>query len=396
MENNILPKQRIHSIDILRGIVMLIMALDHVRDFFHVTALTADPLNLQTTTPMLFFTRWITHFCAPVFVFLSGTSAFLASQRKSRREAGLFLLKRGVWLIIVEVIVITLGLTFNPFYNIIILQVIWAIGSSMVLLALFSFTNVTVIAVVGFVLVFGHDVLDVIPLPKEGALHSFISLFITTSDKMLPLNANHFIFDFYSVLPWTGIMFLGYAFGTVYQQNKPTKERRKKIFRMGAGVTLFFIVLRFTNAYGDPSPWSAQRNGLYTLLSFVNVSKYPPSLLYSCMTIGIALMALSVLESVQSRASRVFQIYGRVPFFYYVLHFYLIHTLLVIFFYANGYGSKDIVNPQAPFLFRPTPFGYSLPVVYLIWLFVIGVLYKPCQWFNRYRNTHHQWWLSYL
>ncbi len=396
MDNLAVPKQRIHSIDMLRGIVMLIMAIDHVRDFFHNTAMTADPLDLKTTTPTLFFTRWITHFCAPVFVFLSGTSAFLASQKKSPKEAGLFLFKRGIWLIVVEVAVITLGLTFNPMYNVIILQVIWAIGSSMVLLALFSFTNTTVIAVIGFILVFGHDVLDIIPLPKEGALHSIISLFITTSDKVLPLDKTHLIFDFYSVLPWTGLMFLGYAFGNVYKQNPVPELRRKKILYAGLAVLVFFVALRFVNVYGDPSPWSVQRSGVYTLLSFVNVSKYPPSLLYSCMTIGVALLLLSGIETAQNRASRVLQMYGRVPFFYYVLHFYLIHTLLVIFFYANGYGSKDIVNPQSPFLFRPTSFGYSLPVIYLIWLFVIIVLYKPCQWFDNYRKTHHQWWLSYL
>lgn len=396
MENLAVPKSRIQSIDLLRGIVMLIMAIDHVRDFFHITAMTADPLDLKTTTLVLFFTRWITHFCAPIFVFLSGTSAFLASQRKSPKQTGLFLFKRGVWLILVEVVVITLGLTFNPLYNIIILQVIWAIGSSMILLALFSFTNIRVIAVIGFILVFGHDILNTMSLPKEGVLHSLVSLFITTSDKVIPLDKTHFIFDFYSVLPWTGIMFLGYAFGTVYKSNPIPERRRKKIFLLGLAVTLFFIVLRYTNVYGDPSPWSLQRNSLYTLLSFVNVSKYPPSLLYSCLTIGIALMLLSVVETAQNRASRVFQMYGRVPFFYYVLHFYIIHTLLVIFFFASGFGSKDIINPQAPFLFRPTHFGYNLLVVYLIWFFVIIVLYKPCKWFDKYRRTHHQWWLSYL
>lgn len=395
MTSLLAPKQRIVSIDILRGIIMLIMALDHVRDFFHVTAMTADPLDLTTTTPALFFTRWITHFCAPVFVFLSGVSAYLASQKRTKKETALFLIKRGIWLLIVEVVVMTFGITFNPFYNVIVLQVIWAIGWSMILLGLFSFTSIKVILVVGFILVFAHDIFDYVPMPKEGSSQLIISLLFTSADKFIPINASHFILDLYTILPFTGIMFLGFCFGTFYKDGT-TALSRKKILRLGIGVTLFFIVLRCINFYGDPSHWSHQKNGLYTLLSFVNVSKYPPSLLYTCMTIGPAIIALSLLDTAQSRASLVFRTYGAVPFFYYVCHFYFIHLLLVVAFFASGYGAKDIVNPQAPFLFRPQNFGYSLPVVYLIWLFVIIVLYQPCKWFNNYRSNHRQWWLSYL
>ena len=395
MENLSVPKQRIISIDILRGIVMLIMALDHVRDFFHITAMTADPLDLQTTTPALFFTRWITHFCAPIFVFLSGTSAYLASRKRTKKESGLFLIKRGFWLVLVEVIVMTLAITFNPFYNTIIFQVIWAIGWSMVLLGLFSFINFQMIVVIGFLLTFGHNILDFMPAPKSGWEQIVSSLLFTSADKFMPINQTHFVLDLYAILPWTGIMFLGYAFGTVYK-NGATTLSRKKMLRLGICVTSFFITLRFINVYGDPSHWSHQKNALYTLLSFVNVTKYPPSLLYTCMTIGPAMILLSLLDNAQSHASRVFRMYGAVPFFYYVLHFYLIHLLLVIVFFLSGYSEKDIVNPQAPFLFRPQNFGFHLPVVYLIWLFVIVVLYKPCQWFYRYRSTHRQWWLSYL
>ncbi|MDQ2752616.1 MAG: heparan-alpha-glucosaminide N-acetyltransferase domain-containing protein [Bacteroidota bacterium] len=375
MESLSVPKQRIYSIDILRGVVMLIMALDHVRDFFHITAMTADPLDLQTTTPALFFTRWITHFCAPVFVFLSGTSAYLASRKRTKREAGLFLIRRGIWLIMIEVTVMTFAITFNPFFTAIIFQVIWAIGCSMVLLGLVSFINLQTVVVIGFLLVFGHNILDFTLAPKQGFNQIVSSLLFTSADKFIPLNNNHFIFDLYAILPWTGIMFLGYAFGTVYK-NGVTSLARKKILRLGIGVTLFFIVIRFINSYGDPFPWLKQRNGLYTLLSFVNVTKYPPSLCYTCMTLGPAMILLSWLDDAQSRASRVFRLYGSVPFFYYVLHFYLIHLLLLIFFFMSGYGEKDIVNPQAPFLFRPQNFGFHLPVVYLIWLFVIVVLYS--------------------
>ncbi len=395
MQSLDVAKQRIVSIDILRGIIMLVMALDHVRDFFHITAMTDDPLNLQTTTPALFFTRWITHFCAPVFVFLSGTSALLASQKRNKRETGLFLIKRGIWLVIVELTVMTLALTFNPFYNIFILQVIWAIGWSMILLGLFSFINLQAIFLIGFVLTFGHNLLDFLALPKQGFSQIIVSLLFTSDDKFIPLNSSHFIFDLYAILPWTGIMFLGYCFGTVYKDGSMVLAN-KKILRLGIAVTLFFIVFRFLNLYGDPSHWSHQKNGFYTFLSFLNVTKYPPSLCYTCMTLGPAMIALSVLDNAQSRASHVFRMYGRIPFFYYVCHFYLIHLMLVIAFFASGYGVSDIVNPQAPFLFRPQHFGFSLPVIYLIWLFVIVVLYKPCQWFNNYRSTHQRWWLSYL
>ncbi len=307
----------------------------------------------------------------------------------------MFLIKRGFWLVLVEVIVMTLAITFNPFYNTIIFQVIWAIGWSMVLLGLASFLNLQTIVFIGFLLVFGHNILDFFPAPKEGWEQIVSSLLFTSADKFMPLNRTHFVLDLYAILPWTGIMFLGYAFGTVYK-NGVSSLSRKKILRLGISITLFFIIIRFINVYGDPSHWSQQKNALYTLLSFVNVTKYPPSLLYTCMTIGPAIIALSLLDNAQSLASRVFRMYGSVPFFYYVLHFYLIHLLLVIVFFLSGYGEKDIINPQAPFLFRPQNFGFHLPVVYLIWLFVIVVLYKPCQWFNRYRSTHRQWWLSYL
>ncbi len=390
------PKQRIQSIDILRGLVMLIMALDHVRDFFHAQAFTDSPTNMATTTPMLFFTRWITHFCAPAFVFLSGTSAWLAGRRKTTQELSSFLIKRGLWLVFIELFIITLAFTFNPLYNLFILQVIWTIGWSMVLLGLFVRTPLPVIIVVGCILVFGHDLIDYIPIPKQGTEHTLMSIFFTAFGTQLKLNHNHFIFDLYAILPWTGIMFLGYGFGTIYTNNEDAAKRRKIILWMGLALTLFFIVVRFINRYGDPDPWSTQRKGIYTFLSFLNVSKYPPSLCYTAMTLGPALIFLSLIETVRNRVTNILSMYGRVPFFYYVLHFYLIHIICVILFFATGNTSKNIVDSNTPFLFRPQTFGFSLGVVYLIWLFVIVVLYKPCKWFDNYRKTHRQWWLSYL
>ncbi len=390
------PKQRIHSIDILRGAIMLIMALDHVRDFFHIHGVDQDATDLATTTPLLFFTRCITHFCAPVFLFLSGISAFLSGQKKTIKEHSVFLMKRGLWLIVVEVVIMTLAITFNPLYNVIILQVIWAIGVSMIILGLLVRTSVTVIFITGCILFFGHNILDYVTLPKEGAGNIAWNILITSPRVFIPLGGNRFIFDLYTILPWTGAMLIGYAIGTWYRSSADTVKRRKKLLRAGLSLAALFIILRFINQYGDPAPWSHQKDGVFTFLSFLNTSKYPPSLQYLCMTIGPALIILSFIEQSQTRLSKILIVYGRVPFFYYVLHFYHIHTLCVIFFFASGYGVKDIVDTNIPFLFRPLHFGFSLPIVYLVWFFVIAVLYKPCKWFNNYKATHSQWWLQYV
>lgn len=396
MQTTLQPKQRILSIDILRGIVMLVMALDHVRDFFHITAMTGDPLNLQTTTPALFFTRWITHFCAPIFVFLSGTSAYLSGQRKSKQQLSIFLIKRGLWLVLVEMVIVTLGLSFNPFYNIFFLQVIWAIGCSMVILGILVRLPVAVIVAIGFVLVLGHNITDQITLPKEGATSALLTVLITARGSFFPVNNTHGILVLYAILPWTGIMLLGYGLGTVFQQKFLQKQRHKMLLSLGFGTILLFAVLRYSNVYGDPQLWAKQRSRFYTFLSFINTTKYPPSLLYTCMTIGSALLLLVVLEKINNRFTAIVSVYGRVPFFYYILHFYLIHTLCVILFFVSGYSTSQISDPQVPFLFRPATFGYPLVIVYSIWLSLITLLYLPCRWYDKYKRTHHQWWLSYL
>jgi len=396
MQSVLQPKNRIQSIDMLRGLVMLIMAIDHVRDFFHQTAFTDDPLNLATTTPQLFLTRWITHFCAPTFVFLSGTSAFLAGQRKTKKELSGFLIKRGIWLVLVEIVIMNLALTFNPLYNIIFLQVIWAIGCSMILLGLFVRTSAKLVAIVGIILVFGHNIIDYMQLPKAGAAHVLWSIFFTARGSVVPYAGTRLLIFTYAILPWTGVMFLGYYFGTIYKKINDEVKRRKIMLSIGCAIVLLFIVVRFINLYGDPAHWSVQQNSLYTFFSFINTTKYPPSLCYVTMTLGLALIFLYLTETVTSKATNILSTYGRVPFFYFVLHFYLIHIICVVLFFATGHTSKDIIDANVPFLFRPQHFGFSLPVVYAIWLFVVLVLYKPCKWFDHYRRTHTQWWLSYL
>ena len=389
-------KQRIQSIDILRGVIMLIMALDHVRDFVHLAGPNGDPTNMTTTTPFLFFTRWITHFCAPTFVFLSGVSAYLAGLRRTKNELSAFLIKRGLWLIFVELAIITLAFTFNPLYNLFILQVIWAIGFSMIILGLMVRTPLVIIGIVGGLIFFGHDILDYVKYPDSGVEYVLMRLFLTAQATILPINSNHFAFDLYAIIPWTGVMLLGYVFGSLYKPSFDQQKRKKILLYIGLAALALFFVLRLFNLYGDPAPWSTQRNGVYTILSFFNVSKYPPSLFYSCMTIGTALVILSQIENVRNKLTRIFTVYGSVPFFYYILHFYLIHVITVILFYASGYNNSQIVDPKSPFLFRPSTFGYGLVIVYLVWLFVIIVLYFPCRWFSKYKKTHSQWWLSYL
>lgn len=384
---------RIVSIDILRGLVMIIMALDHTRDFFHITAITGNPLDPATTTPALYFTRWITHFCAPTFVFLSGVSAYLSSLSKSPNEASLFLIKRGLWLVLVEITIITLGLTFNPFYNFIIFQVIWAIGWSMVALGLLIRLSYKAVLVTGLLLVLAHNALDYVSLPTTGIANIFIKVLLTARGSVIPVNPHHIILALYAILPWTGIMLLGYSVGPWFKKDFPAERRKKLLVILGSALIILFIVLRIARGYGDPGAWNPAGKWLY---SFLDTSKYPPSLQYSCMTMGPALVLLGLFEDARSRFTKIISIYGRVPFFYYILHFYILHTLLVILFFASHYPTKDIFDPQSPFGFRPATFGYGLLIVYLIWIAVVALLYFPCRWFNRIKMTHQNWWLRYL
>ena len=387
---------RVAAVDILRGLIMIIMALDHTRDFFHSTALTADPLNPGTTTVPLYFTRWITHFCAPVFLLLSGISAHLSGLKKTRREAAVFLIKRGLWLVLAEVTIVTFALTFNPLFNIIFLQVIWAIGWSMVVLGLLLLLSPRLILATGLVLFLGHNILDHFALPRTGVAGTLWNLLFRARGFIIPLGDNHVIGDFYAILPWTGVMLLGYSIGRWFHMDFPAARRRRLLLSTGSVLVLLFITLRFSNVYGNPVPWIKGDSFRYNLLAFLNTSKYPPSLQYLCMTLGPACLLLACLEQARGRWTAVVSVYGRVPFFYFVVHFYLLHLLLVLVFFATGHSLAQIADPQSPFLFRPAGFGFGLGVVYVIWIAVVAVLYLPCRWFHRYKQTHRKWWLRYV
>ena len=373
------------------------MGLDHTRDFFHSAAYTDDPLNLETTSPLLFFTRWITHFCAPIFVFLSGTSIYLQSLRKTKSQLSAFLIKRGLWLIFAEVAIVTLGITFNPFYNFIILQVIWAIGISMVILGFLIRLPFNVILTLGLVIILGHNLLD-IPQSAQGFKSNFLwDLFHRMG--FYQLGENHFIQIMYPFVPWTGLMMVGYCTGIFYT-NKFSAERRKKILAViGFSLILFFVIVRFINVYGDPFTWSHQKNGLYTFLSFMKVHKYPPSLMYMCITIGPALLVLSLIENIQNGFTNYVRTYGRTAFFYYLIHFYLLHILCAIAFFARGHTMQDAINSakKLPFMFLVPGEGFSLTVVYLIWAAVVIALYPLCKWYHKYKTSNKEkWWLSYV
>jgi uncharacterized membrane protein len=403
MQNLTAPKRRVQSIDVLRGLVMVIMALDHVRDFFHKVVLeeagsaATGPTDLATTTPFLFFTRWITHFCAPIFVFLAGSSIYLMSLKKTKKELSLFLITRGMWLVIVEVVLITFSWTFNPMYNLIILQVIWAIGISMILMGLLVQLPYKIIFALGLIIVLGHNILDYKAV-NEGLKGSAIANLLYFSQfDIIPVADNHVALIVYAFLPWLGVMMMGYCFGKLFAPGVDAAWRKTKLLQIGGTLLLLFVVLRFINAYGDPVPWGTQpRGAVYTFLSFININKYPPSLLFLCVTIGSGILFLALIEKTQNRFTSIMNVYGRVPMLYYILHFYIIHTLVVIVFYLQGFDNKDIVSKGIPFFFKPNAFGFNLWGVYAVWIFVVAVLYPVCKKYNQYKSTNKKWWLSYL
>ncbi|MEO5564256.1 MAG: heparan-alpha-glucosaminide N-acetyltransferase domain-containing protein [Chitinophagaceae bacterium] len=394
----ILPAQasRFPAIDIIRGAIMLIMALDHVRHFLHISSLADEPTNLVTTTPVLFFTRWITHFCAPAFIFLSGISAYISGQKKTKRELSAFLIKRGLWMIVVELVFISFSWSFDVTYSGFFLQVIWAIGWSMMILGLMVRTSLTVIAVVGSIIFFGHNILDYIHLPQQGITSVLWKVFLTSKVDFFVLGNARSILLVYPILPWAAIMMLGYVTGQLYTKKFDDKQRKKLLLRTGIGLVALFIVLRLINQYGDPHQWSQQKNLTFSLLSFLNVTKYPVSLQYSCMTLGTVLIMLSVLKNRSNKATKFLTVFGKVPFFYYVFHFYLIHIITAFLFFANGHSWNEIKDAGSFILFRPSWFGVNLTTVYIVWISVILILYFPCRWFAGYKAENKGWWLSYI
>lgn len=380
---------RIEAIDVVRGVIMILMALDHTRDFFGKPGL--NPTDLATTTIPLFFTRWITHFCAPVFFLLTGTGAYLSLRRKSKPELSWFLFIRGLWLIFLEIVVVRcLGWQFNFDYHLVILNVLWALGWAMITLSALVYLPASVVTVFGVVMIAAHNLLDSVDSsnPLWSILHS---------PGLIVSRPGHSVFVAYALIPWVGVTATGYGLGQIYSW--PSERRKVFLFPLGMALTAAFLVLRGVNVYGDPSPWSTQKSAAFTMLSFLNTNKYPPSLLYLLMTLGPALLFLWAVDAGTPLWVRPALTIGKVPMFYYLLHIPLLHLLAVALCYAK-YGQVHwMFESPTPRQFPITPppgWGYSLPIVYLIWACVVLTLYPLCRWFADLKRRRSDEWLSYF
>ena len=388
---------RIDAVDLLRGLIMAIMMLDHTRDFAHRDALSFDPANVARTFPMLFFTRWVTHFCAPLFVFLSGTAASFQEMRgRSKAELSRLLITRGLWLVAIELIVLRPLIFFNFHYSEVLffLQVIWAIGCSMVVLAAVIHLPRPGIIVLSVVVIALHNTLDGFRPTHFAALWQVLH----QQGPLFPFGPpGHVVFVVYPLVPWMAVISAGYAFGSIYRE--PESDRRRKLLLLGSCLVLGFVVLRSTNVYGDPVPWTSQFGGIKTILSFLAVTKYPPSLLFLLMTLGAGILFLAFAErSARGRVARVIITCGRVPFFFYVLQWPVAHGLAIA---ASWMAGKPTAYLFSNFGFAaPLPptngIGFGLPVVYLLWLTGLVLLYPPCRWFAAVKARRRDWWLSYL
>ena len=383
-------RSRLDSIDLLRGIVMVVMVIDHTRDFVHGPALRYDPTDLARTSAAIFMTRWITHFCAPVFVFLAGVGAYLQRMRgKTAGELSAFLFTRGLWLVCVELAVLHALVWFNLDFSFIgPLQVIWAIGWSMIVLAALVHLPVRAIAVIGIAMIALHNMLD--------GVTSQAPLWIVLHRPAFVMLGGSLVWVQYPLVPWIGVMAAGYAFGTVYTLE--TDRRVRIVLRVGLALTAAFIVIRAINVYGDPSRWSVQSTPLFTAFSFINTTKYPPSLLYLLMTLGPALIALALFERAGPSGSALSALvtFGRVPFFFYLWQWVLAHTAAIV---ANVVAGKPftylLLMPPAIFNL-PWGTGFHLWTVYLCWACIIAIEYPLCVWFAGVKRRRRDWWLSYL
>jgi len=391
---------RLISVDILRGLVMVIMALDHTRDFF--TYARTSPEDLAHTSGVLFFTRMITHYCAPVFAFLAGTGAYLSTRRgKSLGQLSRFFVTRGLWLVLLELTVVDFAWGFVPWAQ---GGVIWILGWSMVAMALIVWLPLRWIAVFGLGMIATHNLLDGISAASFGKFYWVWVLL--HSPGRIPITDDFAFSVRYVLIPWVGVMATGFAFGSLLHR----PDRRRVILTIGITATMLFFVLRGINGYGNgiaglpfryrfsSGPWSVQPTLTLTAVSFFNTLKYPPSLDYLLMTLGPALTVLGLLDGAKAKRglSKILVVFGRVPLFYYVLHIYLLNVLArltsLAFHQPVWHGTVIAEIPQ-----RPMGYGHGLPFIYAMWLLAVALLYLPCRWFMEFRGRHREWtWLSYL
>jgi uncharacterized membrane protein len=378
---------RVQTVDVVRGLVMVIMALDHIREFWSLTP--ERPEDVAHASVLLFFTRWVTHFCAPTFVFLSGVSVFLLLQKlQSRGRVSRFLLTRGLWLIFLELVVINFLLQWT--YNVLLLQVIWVLGWGMVLLAGLIWLPRKVLAVLAIVIIAGHNL---VPNIQPITAANVVPALLHNGPFLLPIKPLPLLVA-YSIGPWLGVLLAGYVIGPWFGLPLPARVRHLRL--AGAGALLLFVALRATNWYGDPQPWSVQPRGTgYTVLSFLNVTKYAPSLLFLSLTLGVALLLLSVAEGWPGRLRQWLSTYGRVPMFYYLCHFCLISGGAYVWTWV-AFGQPFNLSFALPGMAQPAAYQPSLLRAYVVWVAVVALLYWPCRWYWGYKQRHSYWWLSYL
>jgi uncharacterized membrane protein len=396
---------RIVSLDIMRGLVMVIMALDHTRDFF--TNLRFEPENLARTYYALFFTRWITHFCAPLFFFLAGTGAFFYGMRRTPQALSRFLWTRGLWLIFIEFTMVGTAWTFVFPWG--FFAVIWCLGACMVLMAGIVRMPLRWVAAFSGILIVGHDLLDPVRPRQFGSFAWLWTILHVRSGVVLPL-VHIRTFVLFPLVPWVGVMAAGYVFGSIYLLDK--ERRQKLIAQIGLGLTVLFVLLRLTNVYGNPpvglggvsqGDWHVQPTVEKTVILFLDVEKYPPSLQYLLMTLGPSLLLLAWLDkkldqnggrSISPALSPLLT-FGRVPMFFYILHLYLIHSLALVVALLSHQSTGWLLN--GGFIFgAPDDWGYGLPFVYLMWGTAVVILYFPCRWYEGVKQRRKDWWLSYI
>jgi uncharacterized membrane protein len=388
---------RLSSLDILRGLVIVVMALDHVRDFT-MTAAVQDPTADPAASPLLFATRWITHFCAPTFVFLAGTSAGLMAGRKSPAELASFLLSRGLWLLLLEVLVITPAWTFAPAgvggfggHIYIALQVIWVIGASMVILAGAQFLGRRTCLAIGAAILLGHNLLDA-AWPAASTTGSTAPVWAALHARELYEVGLYRVFFSYPLLPWIGVMFLGFGAAGLFEL--PEEPRRKQLLRIGIALVVAFILIRALNVYGDPHPWEPGSNTFAaSVMSFLGTTKYPPSLLFVLMTLGPAAIACAYIDRLPGRIKDVLTTFGRAPLAFYIAHLYLIHAVAMLLGMSQGFAAHEFLTH---YRFFPAGYGVGLPGVYLLWLAVVLMLYPLCRWVADVKARRRDWWLSYV
>jgi uncharacterized membrane protein len=389
-------RTRVPAIDALRGVIMIIMALDHVRDFFHAGAMTFRPDDLSKTTPAIFFTRWITHFCAPVFMLTAGMGAafWLGKPGRTKKDLSRFLISRGLWLIVLEFTVLRFGyflsLTSSPW----LLTILWALGWSMIALAAFIHVPTRVLVPLCGLVIVGHNMFDSVKSADFGA---FGPLWTVLHAPGAIAFGKTVFFVGYALVPWIAVMALGYAMGPVFALDPV--ERRRRVLTLGLALTAGFVLLRALNVYGDPFLWSNDPPDL-AVLSFLRTNKYPPSLLFLLMTLGPALVVLSWFDRISWKVTNPLVVIGRVPLFFFIVHFYVAHFLLFPFTAAR-YGHVEFLLGPLPSMggaadTYPAGFGYTLLETYGAWALVLLISYPLCVWFARVKERRSDWWLSYL